>query len=266
MFSAAGELAYLCGWMAFDDGDHDEAQHSFDLAVEFANEAGDPPLAGHVLRAMAHQALDRGLRHQALALAAASVDGPRYTLACPRERALFSVVRARALAAANQPQAAAAALNQAERELDSAGQGDEEPSRIFFFREASLAHETARTLHLLHDSAAAIAQFRRSIRLREAKQFARTHAVTLGYLGSLHVSEGDLEEACTVWAQALDLMDGIQSGRTRQVAVEIRNALAPHTRATSTAGAGATLLAVNRRAREHLERYAPALTSGPQWH
>jgi hypothetical protein len=60
MFSAASELAYLSGWMAFDNAEHAIAQHYFSIAVKLAAEADDPPMAGHVLRAMAHQAVDLG--------------------------------------------------------------------------------------------------------------------------------------------------------------------------------------------------------------
>lgn len=50
MFSVASELAYLSGWMAFDNAEHSIAQHDFSVAVKLAEEADDPPMAGHVLR------------------------------------------------------------------------------------------------------------------------------------------------------------------------------------------------------------------------
>src|SRR5690606_31658998 len=55
MTSAAGELAYLAGWTAFDAGEHPVALRWFTVATQLAEEARDAPLAGHVLRAMAHQ-------------------------------------------------------------------------------------------------------------------------------------------------------------------------------------------------------------------
>jgi hypothetical protein len=155
MFSAASELAYLAGWMAFDNSAHALAQRYFTVSVKLAAVADDPPLAGHVLRAMAHQAVDLGHPQQALDLASASVGGQRYVLAAPRERALLGVVHARCLAAVGQHQAAAAALTHAEDDLAAAAPGDGEPSRVFFFGEASLAHETARTLRETGDLAGA---------------------------------------------------------------------------------------------------------------
>ncbi|MGL5811312.1 MAG: hypothetical protein ACRCYQ_15335 [Nocardioides sp.] len=224
LFVAASELAYLIGWMAFDSAEHGSAQRFFTNAVKLAAEADDPAMAAHVLRAMAHQAVD--LRHgrQALSLAAASVESNRYTSAAPRERALLGVVHARALALAGRRSEAAGALLRAEDDLAAASPGDGEPARVFFFGEASLAHQTACTLREVGD----LAQFDRSVRTREAGTFTRTHAVTLGYFGAVQLQQGDLDRACDSWAQALDAMDGVRSGRTRQVANDMRTLLAPY--------------------------------------
>jgi hypothetical protein len=227
MLAAAAELAYLAGWMAFDNADHATAQRYFTGAVKLAAEADDPPMAAHVLRAMAHQAVDLGHPQHALDLAAASVDGRRYALASPRERSLLGVVHARALAAAGEKKAAAAALLRAEDDLRAADVSDE-PARVFFFTEASLAHETACTLRDTGDLTGALAQFRRSVRTRQAAAFARTHAVTLGYYGAVQARQGAIEEACATWNRALDAMDGVHSGRARQTAVTMRSALSPY--------------------------------------
>lgn len=178
MFSATSELAYVAGWMAFDNSEHPIAQRYFTLAVKLAAAADDQPMAGHVLRAMAHQAVDLGHHRQACRLAEASIDGDRYRAACPRERALLGIVRARTLAATGDNAAAASALNRAEDDLAQAKQGDAEPGRVFFFGEASLAHETACTLRDLGDLRGAVQQFRRSVRTRQAHTFTRTHVVT----------------------------------------------------------------------------------------
>jgi hypothetical protein len=228
MFSAASELAYLSGWMAFDNAEHALAQQYFAEAVTLALEADDPPMAGHVLRAMAHQAIDLRNPRQALDLATASMDGQRYALAGPRERALFGVVYARSLATTGQKQAAATALIAAENDLAAAGPGNEEPDRVFFFGEASLAHETACALRDTGDLPGAVQEFSRSVRTRDAATFTRTHAVTLGYLGAVQAVQGAMEEASATWSNALDTMHGINSGRTRQVAVDISSALAPY--------------------------------------
>ncbi|MFB7918573.1 Tat pathway signal protein [Streptomyces sp. NPDC056061] len=226
MTSAAAELAYLAGWTAFDGGEHPLAQRWLTIATKLAEEAGDAPLAGHVLRAMAHQAVDLGKPQEAVRLAEASLSSRRYAQACWRERSLLGVVYARGLAAAGEKTAAIAALLQAERDLGRADAADNEPNRVFFFAEASLAHETAAALRDLGDLQGAEKQFNRSVRTRRA-QYARTHSVTLGYLGAVQAQRGHLDLACDTWGQALDAMTGVQSGRARETVVQMRRALSP---------------------------------------
>ncbi|MDW6058745.1 Tat pathway signal protein [Streptomyces sp. FXJ1.4098] len=227
MFAASAELAYLSGWMAFDNSEHAVALSRFNTAVKLAARSGDAPLSGHILRAMAHQALDLGFRSEALKIAQASVHGDRYAAATPRERALLGVVHARTLAADGQKQAAARALLRAEDDLSNARDGIREPGRTFFFGEASLAHETACTLRDLGDHQRAVKEFRRSVRTR-GEAFRRTHAVTLGYMGATQIAQGGVEEACATWTSVLDAMeDGIYSGRARQTVVDMRKLLSP---------------------------------------
>nr|WP_202532516.1 Tat pathway signal protein [Streptomyces sp. SID3212] len=230
MFSAAAELAYLSGWMAFDNAEHSTAQGYFVLAVKLAARADNPPLTGHILRAMAHQAIDLGFHEQALDLSTASMAGQRYAAATPRERALLGVVHARGLAANGRKQAAAKALLKAEDDLASASEEIREPHRTFFFAEASLAHETACTLRDCGDRQGAIRHFRRSVRAR-GTAFRRTHAVTLGYLGATQIANGSVEEACATWGSVLDAMEeGIYSGRARQAVVDMRHLVSPYRR------------------------------------
>lgn len=230
MFSAASEAAYVGAWTAFDNYEHVLAQRFFHVSLKLAAEANDPALEGHVLRAMAHQAMELGHLKAGLALSTRSIEGDRYKDACPRERALLGVVYAKALAANGHKAAAAAALLRAEDDLSSAKSGDGEPARVFFFGEASLAHETACTLRTMGDLRGSAREFRRSVRTRKATSFTRTHAVTLGYLGSVQATAGGIDEACATWSRALDAMDGVTSGRTRQVAKDMRATLSPFRR------------------------------------
>lgn len=222
-FAAGSELAYLCGWMAFDDGRHGLAQRYFHLALELTAHSGNAPLAGHILRAMAHQANDLGFPKLSLELSTASMQRQRYLAASPRERALLGVVHARGLAATGQKTTATKALLRAEDDLRAADTDIEEPSRTFFFGEAALAHETGRTLCDTGDLQAAIEQFHRSVRTR-GSSFRRTHVVTLGYLGAAQVAAGDVREACMTWSTALDgiVEGGIHSERARQTVYTMR--------------------------------------------
>ncbi|MCY0935989.1 Tat pathway signal protein [Streptomyces sp. H34-S4] len=226
LIAAAAELVYLAGWTSFDTGEHAVAQRQFGIALRLAAEADAPALAGHILRAAAHQAVDLHHPRRALELAEGSMAERRYKLATPRERALLGVVHARALAVSGQKKEALAALTRASTDLAAADPGIEEPARVAFFAEASLSHETACTLRDLGDLKGAEAAFRRSVRTR-ALPYARTHAVTLGYLGDVQVRQGHLDDACQTWTRALDAMAGIRSGRARDTVVQMRRSLSP---------------------------------------
>lgn len=177
---------------------------------------------------MAHQAIDLGHYSEGLQFAESSVSGSRYQDACPRERALLKVVHAKALSACGRRTDSAKALLAAEQDLAAASASDVEPARVFFFSEASLAHETACALRDAGNLSGAADQFELSVRKRKAARFARTHAVTLGYLGTVQAGSGNLEKACATWSSALSVMEGVQSGRTRNVARDIRATVAPY--------------------------------------
>ncbi|WP_026057824.1 hypothetical protein [Streptomyces sp. SS] len=227
LYSAAAEAVYVAGWMSFDASQHEPARRYFTLALKLAAEADDAPLAGHILRAMAHQAIDLGHARAAMDLATASVERNRYVHASPRERALIGIVHARALAGDGQRRNAIAAMHRAETDLSQATTGDDEPQRIWFFQEASLAHETARTLWALGDLEGSLRHFRASVRHRKTDSFSRTHAVTLGYMGTVQAGQGNIDAACQTWSRALDAMDGVQSGRAREAVVTMRTVLSP---------------------------------------
>ncbi|MEU2598155.1 Tat pathway signal protein [Streptomyces hirsutus] len=226
LYSAVAEMTYLAGWMAFDASQHRTAQRYLTLAARIAAEAGDGPLGGHILRALAHQAVDLGHPRNALDLAGASMSRDRYGQAGDREKALLAIVHARALAADGDRAGTLAAISRAERDFARAD-NNAVPSRVGFFQEASLAHETACALRDLGRPRDAEIHFQRSVATRRRQLYARTHSVTLGYLGAVQVQQGRLDEACATWNEALDAMSGIQSGRARDVIVRMQTDLSP---------------------------------------
>ncbi|MEV7707014.1 Tat pathway signal protein [Streptomyces sp. NPDC088922] len=245
-YSAVAEMTYLAGWMAFDASEHRTAQRYLTLAARIAAEAGDGPLGGHILRALAHQAVDLGLPRRALDLADASMSRTHYGQAGFREKALLAIVHARALAADGDRPGTLAAISRAEKDLAHADTQDA-PDRVGFFQEASLAHETACALRDLGNPLDAESHFQHSVATRRRQQFARTHSVTLGYLGAVQVQQGRLDEACGTWGRALDAMADIQSGRARDVIVRMQSDLSPVRQR-----GGRHVAELDRRAREML--------------
>ncbi|MEU7607616.1 IMP dehydrogenase, partial [Streptomyces sp. NPDC041003] len=120
---------------------------------------------------------------------------------------------------------AAGVPGRAERDLGR--DTGESPSRVGFFAEASLAHETACALRDLGNPRDAEIHFQRSVATRRRQLYTRTHSVTLGYLGAVQVRQGRLDEACHTWNEALDAMTGVHSGRAREVIVRMQRDLSP---------------------------------------
>lgn len=226
MFSAATELTYLAGWKAFDCSLHGLSQTYYTKAVRLANEANDGPLAGFILRAMAHQAVDLGHGQACLRLAESALEWSRKN-ATPGASALFTVVKARGLAAERQATETARTLQQAERLL---GRVDQEAEPVWMnrmgFGEPSLANQTAQALRDLGDLAGAERQFKRSIATRDGAGHPRIHALTLTYLADVQFSRNRLTEACRNWSTALDVMSGIRSARADRAVREMRRSLA----------------------------------------
>src|SRR5690606_28600166 len=244
--SAVAEMTYIAGWMAFDASEHRTAQRDLTLAARIAAVAGDGPRCAHIPLALAHHAVDLGHPLTHLSLAYASMARTHHPQATAREKALLSIVHARALAADGDRPGTLAAISRAERDLARADNEDA-PDRVGFFQEASLAHETACALRDLGNPVEAEIHFQRSVRTRRRQQYARTHSVTLGYLGAVQVQQGRLDEACGTWGQALDATVGVQSGRARDVIVRMQSDLSPVRQR-----GGRHVVELDRRAREML--------------
>lgn len=226
MCSAAAELTYLAGWKAFDCSLHGLSQSYYTKALRLANEADDGPLAGFILRAMAHQAVDLGHGQACLRLAESALEWSRKN-ASPGASALFTVVKARGFAAEREAAETTRTLQRAERLL---GQVDQDSEPVWMnrmgFGEPSLANQTAQALRDLGDLAGAERQFKRSIATRDAVGHPRIHALTLTYLANVQFTRSRLTEACKNWSTALDLISGIRSARADRAVHDVRRSLA----------------------------------------
>ncbi|MGW1716038.1 hypothetical protein [Streptomyces sp. NPDC002156] len=75
--------------------------------------------------------------------------------------------------------------------------------------------------------------------------------MTLGYLGAAQASQGNVEAACSTWAQALDAMNGVHSGRAREAVINMRRVLSPYRNRGISAAAE-----IDERAKAVLKRVA----------
>ncbi len=245
-FGAVAELAYLAGWKHHDLGHEGAAQHYYQVGYQLAVEADPNGHAGWMMRALAHQALSlKQPRHcvdlieNALGRSVGHVDG--------QTEALLHITHARAFAATSDRPAAARALLAAENALTRTGDHQPTFSLVSGPAAGTVASHTARTLTDLGDHAGTEQQHRAALVRWDAEKYRRVHALTYADLGDSLAAQARADEAIATWGQALDLMAGMTSDRTRKAISSIRPHLATYRRRGVP---GATDL--DRRAREAL--------------
>ncbi|WP_326612506.1 tetratricopeptide repeat protein [Streptomyces scopuliridis] len=245
-FGAVAELAYLAGWKHHDLGHEGAAQRYYQVGYQLACEADPHGHAAWMMRALAHQALSLKQHHHCVDLAEAAlaqgvghIDG--------QTEALLHITHARAYAAINENPLAARALLAAEDALLREDDPQPSYSRVSGPAAGTVASHTARTLTDLADHVGTEQQHRDALTRWDLKKYKRVHALTHADLGDSLATQARADEAVAAWSQALTLMEGMTSDRTRKAITSIRSTLAVYQRRKVP---GAADLA--RRAREAL--------------
>ncbi|MFF5212450.1 hypothetical protein [Streptosporangium sp. NPDC000396] len=221
--SAAAELTRLAGWMAYDLEQHGLAQRYLIQALRLARGAGDHGLGGEILAGMSHQAIYIGQPTHALDLArAAQLSARRAGVFALLAEA--HVLEAHAHAVMDDRAACGNSLHEAELAFDRRKAG-EEPAWISYFDEAYLSAKFAHCFRDLGDGPGTVRHATRSLDMD--RRYVRGRMFNLSLLSAGLVECGELEQACTVAGEALELAGGLQSARTRSYATELWRRLDP---------------------------------------
>ncbi|MFI6208887.1 hypothetical protein ACIBAI_21170 [Streptomyces sp. NPDC051041] len=219
LFSTVAEATLLAGWMSYDACHHGLAQRYFLQALRLAQDANDRRLAGSILSAMSHQATFLGRYTQAATLARAALMGIS-PVATPTLRAQFHAMEARALARTGDVTACEAALNAATKALESRNSEDE-PEWISYFDEAELAAEVAHCFRDVNRARRAVVHAENAM----SGNHVRSDFFATMVLADAHLRAGDVEEACRVALDALDLGEQLKSARCISYLAEFRRHL-----------------------------------------
>lgn len=219
LFSTVAEATLLAGWMSYDACHHGLAQRYFLQALRLAQDANDRRLAGSILSAMSHQATFLGRYTQAATLARAALMGIS-PVATPTLRAQFHAMEARALARTGDVTACEAALNAATKALESRNSEDE-PEWISYFDEAELAAEAAHCFRDVNRARRAVSHAENAM----SGSHVRSDFFATMVLADAHLRAGDVEEACRVALDALDLGEQLKSTRCISYLAEFRRNL-----------------------------------------
>ena len=219
---AAARLAYLAGYMSFDENLGGAAQAYYRTAARLFARAGD--LSGYTttLRALSIQAHHLGHHAHARDLAEAAAG---HLPALPTgQGALLSGQLAVTAAATGDRRAALTHLSRAHRLLDH---GQDAHGTIGAFHPAALAHQEAEVLAAGADRTGAIAALTASLRHRPPGE-RRARALTTAQLAELQLDQGRLEQACATWHVFLDDRRHLHSARADDALARLRARLRPH--------------------------------------
>jgi hypothetical protein len=227
LFSTVAEATLLAGWMSYDACQHGLAQRYFLQALRFAQDRGDRRLAGSILSAMSHQATFLGHFTEAATLARAARMGIA-GVATPTLMAQFHAMEARALARTGDKRACEQALAEAARFLDRRNSGDE-PEWITYFDEAELAAESAHCFRDVNNARQAVEHAGHAM----SGSHVRSDFFVTMVLADAHLRAGEVEEACRVALDALDLGEQLRSARCVSYLRQFRHELAPHAKSAA---------------------------------
>lgn len=234
LFAAAADLTRLAGWTSYDIAAHGLAQRYFVQALRLAQAAGDRAYGSYVLVTMSRQAVYLGHGREAVQLARVAQQGIGSS-APPAVQALLHSAEARGHGVLGEVRACTAALARAERALESVRPGDDTPYWARFFDEAQLADELAHCHRDLQQYRAASQHAERSLQLRAAG-FARSRLFCRVVLATARLGLGELEQACTLGAEAALQASEMRSVRAHEYVREFERRLEPYRDAAAVRG------------------------------
>lgn len=230
LFSVAGQMAQMAGWLAFDLGDDGLAQRMYLVGLRAAAAAGDRPLGALILSCIAQQQTWRDRSGDAVSIM--NILDPVQQPMAPRVRALLAMRRARAFAAAGMHADTARSLDRAFESLDSP-HDEQDPDWVYWMNSAVLSGEASRSYLLLSDRDRAethladglsqVSEEATRDRLLYGLSLALTHAP--GSRG-----HGDVEMACHQAEQVLPLLLQVRSARCHTLLDTVLTELHPHRR------------------------------------
>ncbi|CAM5470468.1 Regulatory protein OS=Streptomyces gougerotii OX=53448 GN=GCM10010227_11270 PE=4 SV=1 [Streptomyces diastaticus subsp. diastaticus] len=234
LFAAAADLTRLAGWTSYDIGAHGLAQRYFVQALRLSQAAADRAYGSYVLITMSRQAVYLHHGREAVQLARVAQQGVG-TTAPPVVQALLHAVEARGHGVLGEGRACQASLGRAERALEAARPGDDVPHWARFFDEAQLADEFAHCYRDLQQYRHSAQHAERSLQLR-AHGYARSRLFCRVVLASARLGLGELDQACTLGAEAAQHAAEMRSARAVEYVRDFERRLEPYRDAAAVRG------------------------------
>lgn len=223
LHSAAGELAEVVGWLAYDAEAHDLCRRMNQESLYFTRLAGDKTVELLTLQNSSMHAAAEGRPREALHIARSVLEG-NYKLS-PRVKALFLMRKARALAQGGDE--SALALLPEIRNLYLNGVSDIDPGWAWWIDDRELAWHEAMVERDLGFAGQAIDHFERSVMATPADEI-RSQYLHRAYLLQSQVDNSTWDAAERTARQLIPLAREVASTRTAVILRRISGQLAKH--------------------------------------
>ncbi|WP_198544955.1 tetratricopeptide repeat protein [Kitasatospora sp. NRRL B-11411] len=213
----SAELARLAGWSSFDSGLHTAAQRYWTSGLRAAHAAGDRALGANILKSLSLQCYDHNLFSDALALAAAAVDGAGEVT--PRTSAMLLLRQARAAAACGNHAECDRLLTAAETQMAQTDASHDDPAWSGYFDPAEFHAQTATCHADLGRPKLAQRHYATALALMPAAKHRDLATYTIQHART-HTALGDADHAIHLLETAVPMITAAPSQRniTRAVA------------------------------------------------
>jgi hypothetical protein len=193
LWKSTARLAHLVAWMEFDTEGHAAADNFLSTALKLATAANDTAFAAEILAGSSHHALHLGNHTLAIESARAAQRIARDS-DVPALMAEAYIAEAHGLALRGDGPAAAAALHNADQQMDRPTAANPLPDWLSYFDEGYMA---ARVAHVLRD----LGDWQGSTRfaehaLRMNPGLNRAQAFNTLILADAHLGDGEVDQAC----------------------------------------------------------------------
>jgi hypothetical protein len=228
LHSAAGELAEVVGWLAYDAEAHDLCRRMNQESLYFTRLAGDKTVELLTLQNSSMHAAAQGRPREALHIARSVLEGD-YRLS-PRVKSLFLARKARALAQSGDE--SALALLPEIRDLYLRGVSDTDPAWAWWIDDRELAWHEAMIERDLGLNGKAIDDFERSVVATPADEI-RSQYLHRAYLLQSQVDNNTWDAAERTARELIPLAREVASTRTAVLLRSISSQLAMNSRVPS---------------------------------
>ena len=231
LYVMLAELGQLCGYSAFDCGEHGLAQRYYIVGLRAAHSADDRPFGAHILATMARQATCQGQPAEAVTFIETALAGTRRQ-ATPALLAELYDRQAHAFAALGDTSACLAAISQARTQVEHL-KPDDDPSWLYWLDPAAITVGAGNCYLLLDQSDQAATLLSEGI-AQFSVSFVRDRQLYVTRLAEARARPGkqrDLDAAAALGMESIDLAETLDSNTGADHLRDLYLRLKPHSTA-----------------------------------